>query len=141
MVLAGTNRWHGMIWPASADYALAPDGTADHGLYFQLMVGLTYALLIAAIVILLRNFWGLRHIYRMQAAALAIAIALPPAAGLLAATDWTPWPASGPGPLAVAASGLVILFSMARWHLLDLRANYRDILLSLIHISEPTRPH
>lgn len=131
MGLAVTNPWHGLIWEIGID-PLDLTGAPGHGFYFYLMMPVIYGVLTATIVIFLQSVWRLRHVYRQQAIVLTIAVLLPVMANVLYFTDFNPLPSVDLASAAFAVTGILLIYSMKRLHLMDLRPIYRDALFDLM---------
>ncbi|GEM_PF-2453477 len=127
MVLAVTNRWHGLIWDATLSPLEFTSGPG-HGFYFFLLLPLAYGLPLIAAAIFLHSCWRLRHIYRQQALVLSIAVLLPVVASVLYFTDLNPFPGVDLAPAAFAATGVLGLYGMAQLRFMELRPIYRDAL-------------
>ncbi len=127
IALAVTNPWHGLIWEVDVD-PLGLTGAPGHGAYFYIVMPIIYTILTATIVIFLQSVWRLRHVYRQQAIVLTVALFLPLMANVLYFTDLNPFPSADLASAAFALSGLLLLYSMKRLRLMDLRPIYRDAL-------------
>lgn len=127
MVLAVTNRWHGLVWDPNVSPLEFTSGPG-HGFYFFVLLPLAYGLPLIAVAIFLYSCWRLRHVYRRQAMVLSIAVLLPVLASVLYFTDLNPFPGVDLAPAAFAATGVLGLYSVAQLRFMELRPIYRDAL-------------
>lgn len=121
--LAFTNEFHHLVWSRITPAVHAQDQLliCDHGPFFWVHAGYSYALLFATAVFLLLAFFRFKGVYRHQALALLLAFPVPwignalYLAGLPSAEsgyDFT--------PVGFAISGFFLLWAMFRLGLVDL---------------------
>lgn len=125
VALAVTNRWHGAIWERTIS-PRALTGAGGHGAYFYGMLPVGYGLVLAAVIILVQSAWRLHAMYRRQALALSVAVSLPLVSSLLYFTTFNPFPGVDLAPAVFAVTGLLLLYSMKRLRVMDLRPIYHD---------------
>jgi DNA-binding NarL/FixJ family response regulator/signal transduction histidine kinase len=128
MLLGISNPYHRLIWSDLSQDPMRLSSAAGHGVYFNLMMILSYIVLTAAILILLRAFWRLHAVYRQQAIMLTVALFLPLSANVLYFTALNPLPGIDLTSLGFAFSGLLLLLGIGRLQLLDLQPVYRAAL-------------
>jgi signal transduction histidine kinase/PAS domain-containing protein len=128
LALAWTNELHGLIW-AGADvvfqngiYTLK----LQYGLFFWLHTMYDYVLLALATVLLIRFVILSPPLQRQQAITILAGALLPWLGNLMYLTKLNPFPQLDLTPFAYSLSGLVILWGLFRYHLLDIVPIARD---------------
>ncbi|MFP3897542.1 MAG: histidine kinase N-terminal 7TM domain-containing protein [Anaerolineales bacterium] len=122
LALVLTNDWHHLIWTRVGVH-LDPARNVllyEYGLWFWFWTAYAYCLLVAATFFLVRMILRYRHIYRLQAALLLLAILFSwlgnvlymADVGLLAGRDLT--------PLSFALAATLLFLNIHRFRLLDL---------------------
>jgi signal transduction histidine kinase/PAS domain-containing protein len=121
LTLAWTNELHGLIW-ADAD-VLFQGGLytlkLQYGPFFWFHTVYTYVLLLFSGVLLL--WFAIRSptLQRLQAVTLLAGALLPWIGNFLYLTRWNPFPQLDLTPFAYSLSGLVLLWGLFRYQLLD----------------------
>lgn len=128
LALAWTNELHGLIW-ADADvvfqggiYALK----LQYGLFFWFHTVYNYVLLALATVLLIRFVTLSPPPQRQQAITILAGALLPWLGNFMYLTKLSPFPQLDLTPFAYSLSGLVILWGLFRYHLLDIVPTARD---------------
>lgn len=128
-VLALSNPWHHLIWADAAEAPALRAGLPGHSGLYMVMLLLAYAVLAAAMLILLQAVLRLRHVYREYAIPLTVVLLLLVLTGnLLSVSTPHPWPEIDPTPVAFAFIGALILLSMSRLYLVGPWPVQRDVL-------------
>jgi diguanylate cyclase (GGDEF)-like protein/PAS domain S-box-containing protein len=130
ILLAQTNEAHHLIW---TDVHFVP-GTADqlvdyeHGPLFYLNAAYSYLAMAAGGLLLLRALFRWPHLYRKQALALLVGLALPWVSNVLYLLHVLP-AGLDPTPLAFSLTGVVYGWALFRYHLLDVLPVAREALV------------
>lgn len=129
-LLLWTNPWHHLFF-TRIEATPAGGMTYHYGPYFWIVVTpYSYALMIVGLYILLRAAVSAPAIYRRQFAMLFIGGALPMIAGVAVILDLNPWQGLGLIRISFGISGIIFLWAMHRWDLLDLLPPARDLLMT-----------
>lgn len=125
-----TNPWHHLLFTSME---VAPAGGLLYGYspyFWTVVMPYSYALMIVGLYILARAAVSAPAIYRRQFAMLFVGGALPPIAGVVVLLNLDPWSGLGLIRLSFAISGVIFLWAMQRWELLDLLPPARDLLMT-----------
>lgn len=131
IVLAATNDWHHLIW-TSFTPSFGNILIYGHGIGFWALVAYSYTAIVIGFVLLVRALFRLRAPYRRQAAILVIGALIPIGADILYVFEQSPIPGLDLTPMAFALMGLVLVFGIFRFQLLDLAPVAREALLEEI---------
>ena len=130
VALAATNDWHRLIWssiaPASSDDATL---VYSHGPWFWLFVAYNYVLILLGTLALGRALLGFPHIYRRQAVAVLVGLAIPWVSNAIYLAGWSPLPGLDLTPFAFTLTGVVCAWGMFRLQLFDLVPVARDAVI------------
>lgn len=125
--LTWTNRWHHWIWTG---FTPGPPGTNSyiylHGWWYGVFVVYFYLILVFGIVILLSGYRNLSKPYRQQHVSMISASLIPAALGVIYSVGINPFPWLDLIPIGSAASGLVIVWSIYHFRLLELAPVARE---------------
>ncbi|HEX7557207.1 MAG TPA: histidine kinase N-terminal 7TM domain-containing protein [Leptolinea sp.] len=128
--LAWTNDYHGLIWNA---FHQGNDQLNvliyNHGTWYWIFAAFYYALFLASLIILIRDFRHLKSPYRQQTISIILATLLPAVAGILYMFKISPIPGLDWMPIFTFFTGLLFSWSMFRYRLLNLVPIARDILV------------
>ncbi len=103
-----------------------------HGPLFWVNTVYIYGLLLAGSFFVVRYILGTPGLYRLQVAALLIALATPWAGNVFYLLGLVPLPGLDFTPLAFTLSGLTIILGVYRYHLLDLTPITRNALIEML---------
>jgi len=123
LLLAVTNDWHGLVWPAIVPTTEPADNLAvySHGLGFWIgSVGYGYLLMAIATGIFILAALRFPPIYRRQAALLIAAALAPWLVNIIYILGLSPVPGLEPTPLVLVFTGAVFVWGLLRLRLLDL---------------------
>jgi DNA-binding NarL/FixJ family response regulator/signal transduction histidine kinase len=128
VALAWTNEWHHWIWTSftpspvtgSADWSNPNAVIYGHGPWFWVMVGYAYLILTTATFLFLRAALQRRYLYRRQAVILLAAIFPPWLVNMLYVFDLGPVPGWDLTSFGFALTGILLMWSLTQWNLLDL---------------------
>jgi diguanylate cyclase (GGDEF)-like protein len=128
--LAMTNEWHRLIWPTITPVSPEPGARLiyGHGIAFWTHAAYSYILMLIGTILLARTTWRSQRLFRLQVSALLIAAIIPWLANLLYLMKLNPWPGMDLTPLGFVLTGLVVAWSLFRFHMLDLAPVAREIL-------------
>ena len=130
VVLALTNDHHHLIWTA---IQRNPDYPAvliySHGAWFWVMTAYAYVLLATGAVVLVMTIARFPAVFRRQAAALLLAVALPWCGNLVYLIGLSPIPGLDLTPLAMTLSGIIGAWVVLRRDLFDLIPVARETLM------------
>jgi PAS domain S-box-containing protein len=135
VLLAWTNEFHGLLWRRISfeQHSRVPALQVDHGPWFWIHSIYAYVLLLAGTVMLASFFWRARTLYRKQAAVLVLGSLAPWAGNALYLSGHSPVPGLDPTPFAFTLTGLVLLWGVSQYGLLDLVPIARDAVLEAMH--------
>ncbi len=131
IVLAATNGWHRLIW-TSFTPSFENILIYGHGIGFWALVAYSYTAVVIGFALLVRALFRLHAPYRRQAAILVIGALIPFGADILYVFGQSPIPGLDLTPIAFALMGLILVFGIFRFQLLDLAPVARDALLEEI---------
>lgn len=118
LLLAATNAWHGLIWESISAATTAFDTTrTEVAVGFWIHTAYSYALLTAAIALVVVEILNSRSIYRRQATIVLLGALFPIGANLLVLTGLVEVDLQ---PIAFAATGLTVGWNIWRYRLIDL---------------------
>jgi PAS domain S-box-containing protein len=132
LVLGWTNDQHHLFLIVRR---ISAAGTMVYSLGPYAWVGVmlySYALMIIGFYILARAALSAPPAYRGQFAALLVGGLLPFVASAIFYAGLNPWPGLGLIRVAVGISGLIFLWALQRWDLLDLLPPARDLLMTTL---------
>jgi PAS domain S-box-containing protein len=129
--LALTNQYHHLLW---TDFRLNPASNGNlliyvRGPWFWVAVAYIYLVLCAATVLLVRGALRFRYLYRRQFLLLLLSMVAPWAASVIYLIGPEPIQGLDLAPLGFALSGLLLVWSFRRLHLIDLLPVARDIVI------------
>lgn len=130
LILAWTNEWHGWVWTG-----FSPDPTGrnvlvyHHGPAFWVYIGYSYLLFITIIVTLAKDFFRANRLYRWQISTMIVAGVAIAVSGVLYLTPLNPIPGFDWTPIGTASAGLVFLWGILNFRLLDLVPIARAVLV------------
>jgi PAS domain S-box-containing protein len=121
VLLAWTNERHGLIW---ADFEVMPYGSAyilnlEYGAFFWLYAAYAYALVAIAVVLLVYVVVRSSHLRRLQSLAILVGTLLPLLGNFLYLVGLNPFSYLDLTPFGYSLSGLVIMWGLFRYRLLD----------------------
>lgn len=127
---AATNSYHKLLWPAVTLSNGAAGITADygHGLFFYIVVVVTYSAVGATILHLLRGIWSFSGLFRKQLLLLLIAQILPISVNAVYVFFGEYIGYIDPTPVAFAVTGVLISTAIFKYSFLDLIPVARNIL-------------
>ncbi len=141
IALAWTNEWHHLIW-TSFTPILMPGSNGQtpfirviygHGSWFWVMVAYAHLILTAATFLFLKAAIRRRYLYRQQTIVLLAAVFPPWLANLLYVSNLEPIAGWDFTPLGFALTGILLVWSLTQWNLLDLVPIARDQVVESIH--------
>ena len=121
MLLAWTNERHGLIW---ADFAVMPYGSAyilnlKYGAFFWVYTAYAYALVAMAVAFLVNTVFRSSHLQRLQSLTILVGTLLPLLGNFVYLAGLNPFPYLDLTPFGYSLSGLVILWGLFHYRLLD----------------------
>lgn len=133
LVLALTNRWHGLNWPSYAlvEHPLGNYMYYEHGSSFWVLTVFSYFLNVVSTILLLRQSGKLFRLYQAQSLMLFAAVLLPWIGNILYNTravviiDLT--------PAAFTFTGLMIWWNMKQFRLFDIAPVAREALFTTMN--------
>ena len=131
VLLVWTNAWHGLIHrnvaiDTSLGYALL---TITYGPFFWLHGCYTYALILVAALLLLRNTLSGTRLQRAQSSLLLIAVLIPVVGNVIYVLRVGPTPLIDLTPILFTVAGMLAVVSLFRFRLLDITPVARDMLI------------
>jgi len=133
VTLAGTNQWHGLIWPA---FHPGPPGTNslvyDHGTFFWVAMAYAFILVASGSYILFVTSVQSQRIYKRQNRLFTLAALFPIVAAFFYLTNLNPFPGLDLVPIGFMFTGIFLLLAMGREKLLDLVPVSHEFLLENI---------
>jgi PAS domain S-box-containing protein len=131
LALVWTNELHGLIWShvAMEQGPLMLSFSVGHGLFFWAHTVYSYIMLLIGSLMILRVASRSFRMYRRQALALMVGVALPWASNAIYLSGLSPLPQLDPTPLAFSLSGVFFAWSIFSFGLLDLVPVARDKVL------------
>jgi PAS domain S-box-containing protein len=129
--LAVTNEWHRLIWPTITPVASVPGAMLvyGHGIGVWVNVVYSYSLLLLGTVWLVQATLRSPRLYRRQAGSLLAGAAIPWVANALYVAGQLPLPGLDPTPIAFTLTGLMMVWGLFRFHMLDIVPVAHDILV------------
>ncbi len=130
LVFTWTNAWHGWLW--SGFHPGVPGSNIliyERGFWFWVNVTYIYTLAIAINLIFLRAFITSHAIYRAQIGLLVVAGIFPIAASILYLSNLNPLPGLDMPPIGFTLMGIILVFTLTRFRLLELVPVARSILI------------
>ncbi len=125
-----TNEWHHLIWTGFTPVAAVPNTyTFHHGPWFWVGTIYVNSLVGLGVGLLLNFFLRTQELYRAQAVALAVSPIFPWVGFVLVITNLNPLPGLDLVPIGFAATELVLVFTFARLHLMDVVPIAREFLV------------
>jgi PAS domain S-box-containing protein len=119
--LTFTNEWHGLVWPMVTSIN-TPEGLMiiyGHGPAAITSVIYSYILMLAGLVLIGQNLFKTSRIYQRQAMMVFSAALIPLISNSFYSAGLSPF-FFDPTPLALTASGILILWSIFGYNLLDI---------------------
>ncbi len=131
VILVMTNDWHRLIWQdiIPASNALDARMIYSHGPWFWVAAAYNYLCVLGGTGILLWAAVRASWVYRRQAWAVIIGVAIPWIANLAYLLGRNPFPGIDPTPIAFALTGVVYAWTIFRFQLFDLAPVARDALI------------
>jgi diguanylate cyclase (GGDEF)-like protein/PAS domain S-box-containing protein len=130
LILAWTNEYHGLIWdaiyPGNSQLNLA---VYHHGTWFWVYTGIQFVLYCLNVIVLLRDLRFQKPPYRQQTITILIATLLPAVTGILYSFGISPIPGLDWMPIFTFFTGLMFVWSIYYYRLLDLVPIARDALV------------
>jgi PAS domain S-box-containing protein len=128
---AVTNDWHHLIWTG---YDPGPAGSYQiiyrHGVWFWTgFIGYSYLMLVLSTIVLGNSLFQYKSIFRYQASAIMLSAILPWTGNILYLLHLNPLPGLDLTRIAFSGSGIILVFAMERFRLLDLTPRARALLL------------
>ncbi|NUP99746.1 MAG: PAS domain-containing protein, partial [Armatimonadetes bacterium] len=132
VVLAFTNRWHGLIWYRVTTASELPGAPLvyHHGGAFWAFVGYSYSALLYTSVRLTAKAMTSPMLYRWQIALMLVGVALPWIASVLYLVGPNPLPGLDLTPLGFTATGLAMAIGVLRFRVLDLAPVAHDVVFA-----------
>ncbi|MBE0478684.1 diguanylate cyclase, partial [Candidatus Aerophobetes bacterium] len=130
LILAWTNESHGLIrYNVRLDTAGPFSVVAkEYGAWFKIQIIYSYMLLFVGTLLLLQILLRPPYFYRKQAIILLAGVLTPWVANIMYITGFNPIPRLDITPPVFAVSGLIILWSIYRFELLDMMPLTRDVI-------------
>ncbi|HWQ21772.1 MAG TPA: histidine kinase N-terminal 7TM domain-containing protein [Clostridia bacterium] len=133
-VLAWFNDLHHLLWTQMSVAPVTIPGSLLHvdtsfGPLYWVWSACQYTLLLAGVVVLMRNMYHARSAYRGQTIAVLVAMAVPWAANALFLIGYTFVTGVDLTPFAFALSGVALFFALYRFRFLDLVPIPRSLVL------------
>jgi PAS domain S-box-containing protein len=121
VLLAWTNERHRLIW---ADFEVMPYGSAyilnlKYGAFFWFYTAYAYALVAIAVALLVYAVARSSHLQRLQSLTILVGTFLPLLGNFLYLAGLNPFPYLDLTPFGYSLSGLVIMWGLFRYRLLD----------------------
>jgi diguanylate cyclase (GGDEF)-like protein/PAS domain S-box-containing protein len=130
IILAFTNAWHHLVW---ASFAPGPPGTNSliyyHGPWFWVGMAWVYVIMFIATVMFASQVRRSRGVYRHQAVAVLIASLAPWIGSGLYVFGFVPTRGFDTGPISFMLTGVLLVWSFARYQLLGLVPIAREVLI------------
>lgn len=120
--MAWTNEWHGWLWRSITPASAAPDARLvyNHGPWFWLAVGYNYLLLMTGTVMLGRALRNRPPPFRRQSLTMVAAVVIPWIGNVIYLARLIPIPGLDVTPLAFTLSGLLCVWALFHYRMLDL---------------------
>lgn len=130
-LLALTNEFHGLIWPKIYPYSglLGAPLVYEHGIAFYVYIVYGYLLMLLGTVLLIRTTLHTSQLYRQQVAAILISAAIPWVGNFLYILGFSPTPGLDLAPVFFTISGLLLVWGIYRYQILDLVPVARDAMV------------
>ncbi|MBI9082103.1 MAG: response regulator [Desulfobacterales bacterium] len=130
-LLALTNDWHHLMWRQAW---LEGGGPATIMVYhrgpgFWIFIGVSYLMILAASIILVRSYLMSRHLYRKQLGVILFGIAAPWLSNAIYLFELGPFQHLDLTPVAFTFSGLAFAWGLFRYQMLDLVPMAREAVL------------
>lgn len=120
-LLAFTNEFHNLIWTGLTISPVSNLGIYEHGVFFWLFViGYSYLTFLVGFVILIRSFYQINAIYRMQYLLVILAALIPFIGNVISLVGLSPIEGLDLSPPAFAISGILVSWSLLRFNLFKL---------------------
>lgn len=129
LVLGATNEYHHLVWARGTTITAAGVLEPEFGAYFYVHAVVTYGLLLASAVLLVRTFRSSRGVYRKQTATLLAGMAFPWLGSILFVTGTVPVEHLDTGPIGVAIGGTVFLLALFHYEFLEVAPVARETLM------------
>jgi len=130
MGMAATNEWHGLVW---SDFVPGLKGSNlliyHHGPWFWFMMVSVYVYMSVSSLLLIRTVFRSSALHRRQAGALLVAMAVPWIGSIVYILELSPIPGLNIIPMSFLLTGLVLVWSIFGFQLLDLVPVARDTLI------------
>jgi PAS domain S-box-containing protein len=122
VLLAWTNEMHGLIW---ADFRVMPYGAAyilnlEYGTFFWFYTAYAYVQVGIAIALLAYVVFRSSHLQRLQSLTMLVGTLLPLLGNFLYLAGPNPFPYLDLTPFGYSLSGLVLMWGLFRYRLLDI---------------------
>ena len=122
LFLACTNEKHGLIW---SGFTPSPEGqnllVYEHGFWFWIgVVGYSYLLMFLGIGLLIWSAFRMNRAYRAQSISIVIATIAPLMVNILYQAELIPLPGLEPTPFMLVFSGIIYVWNIYHYQLLDL---------------------
>ncbi len=117
-----TNDVHRLFWTGFSASPIAGSNLLvyGHGLLFYVHTAYSFAVTLAATVLLVRSSLGAQRVFRLQTTVLLAAALAPWVGSLFYLTPLNPFPGLDLIPLSFTAAGVLLLLALWRFRLLDL---------------------
>jgi PAS domain S-box-containing protein len=121
LILVWTNEAHGLIWPSITPTSDRPGDLLvyGHGIGVVFNLIFTYTILLGSAVLLIQTTLQRPPLYRRQIWTLLIGLAIPWLGNLLYLLGIGPLPGLDYTPIAFIITGLAVVWSIFRFHMLD----------------------
>ncbi|OPY32857.1 MAG: sensory histidine kinase AtoS [Methanoregula sp. PtaU1.Bin006] len=122
LALLYTNPFHKLYYTGYTPGTLAGAVVWDftHGPFFWLQVAYAYLCIAVAFVLILQRFFTSPAIYRRQMVLMVLATGIPLSANILYVLDLNPFPGLDITPFMFAATGILMVVGILRFHLFTL---------------------
>jgi diguanylate cyclase (GGDEF)-like protein len=132
VVAAATNAFHHLLW---TQFILEPGNILEykHGPLFLLVIGYSYALLIASLAVMVAAFARHDANYRAQFAAVLLFATFPILGSVAYVFGFSPFPAQDPAPIAFAITAVGMSWSLLRQGLLTVVPIAQESVLQNLH--------
>jgi diguanylate cyclase (GGDEF)-like protein len=131
-IAAATNAFHHELWTG---FSMGPDNTLvyDHGPIFVLVIGYSYVMLAAGLLVLITAFGRHDANYRGQFAAVFIFSLFPFVGSLAYVFGYSPFPNQDPAPIAFTLTAIGLTWSLLRQGLLTVVPIAQESVLKTLH--------
>ena len=130
VIMVFTNDWHRLIWPSVHLIRLLTgvESVYEHGPWFWLAASYAYLLLAVGTVLLTSYIFQYRDVFRRQAVAMLVAVAVPWVANILYLSNYNPLPGLDWTVISFALSGLLVAWAVFQLGLFNLAPVARNVL-------------